>query len=300
MYFPLRGSRRIHAFTLVELLVVIGIIAVLIALLLPALNKARDAANKTHCLSNLHQVAIYLQQYQNQFKGKVPIYVNDVTYIELNYFMYSDYLQSYCTLGLMVPANIFRNGSWELNDPTGGTKEGSVFYCPVTEVVATSGQFRYLNPAHPPSSNPFVAGPHTPGYNTRITYSARPEYYAEHAAGAGTACFPHGRWDMKRTTETTNVFIHPTKRGRPVFPGGSDFSNRSASAILTDMNSSLTNRNAVHRGGVTALYADGSAKLVPIQYVQKHLDNITLYENPRNSRKLRKAHFDFWLELDRF
>jgi prepilin-type N-terminal cleavage/methylation domain-containing protein/prepilin-type processing-associated H-X9-DG protein len=61
-----------HGFTLVELLVVIGIIALLISLLLPALNRARSAARTTQCLSNLKQMGAAYGLYMINSKGKLP------------------------------------------------------------------------------------------------------------------------------------------------------------------------------------------------------------------------------------
>ncbi|HEY7089531.1 MAG TPA: type II secretion system protein [Tepidisphaeraceae bacterium] len=63
------------AFTLVELLVVIGIIALLISVLLPALNKARQAANTTACLSNLRSMGQAWSIYLSQNKGHLPYYI---------------------------------------------------------------------------------------------------------------------------------------------------------------------------------------------------------------------------------
>jgi prepilin-type N-terminal cleavage/methylation domain-containing protein/prepilin-type processing-associated H-X9-DG protein len=60
------------AFTLVELLVVIGIIAVLVGLLLPALNRARESANTIKCSSNLRTIGQGFAQYIAQFRGILP------------------------------------------------------------------------------------------------------------------------------------------------------------------------------------------------------------------------------------
>src|SRR5882724_12877632 len=72
----MRKTPAVGGFTLIELLVVIAIIAILAAILLPALSKAKDAARSTACKNNLRQMSLGMKMYVDDFNGKYPPYLS--------------------------------------------------------------------------------------------------------------------------------------------------------------------------------------------------------------------------------
>src|SRR5215212_5852488 len=92
-------SRR-NAFTLVELLVVIGIIAILVALLLPTLSRAREAANRIKCASQLRQLGQFAAMYAGSYNNFLP----------LGYVSYDSYAPGSDVIWFMQKSPFWANG----------------------------------------------------------------------------------------------------------------------------------------------------------------------------------------------
>jgi len=141
---------RRKGFTLIELLVVIAIIAILIGLLLPAVQKVRDAAARSQCQNNLKQIALAAQNYQSAMNSLPPgfnpnSYVGSLAY--LLPFMEQQNIYN------MIPSAMFNltvttSGQWWGNGSswTAGTYHIKSFECPADPglYLAQQGMWAYM------------------------------------------------------------------------------------------------------------------------------------------------------------
>jgi prepilin-type N-terminal cleavage/methylation domain-containing protein len=144
-------ARRRAAFTLIELLVVIAIIGILIGLLLPAVQKVREAASRTRCSNNMKQLCLAVASYADNYRSRLPSssgqkVVNQTTFpVSLNFllFPYVEQQSVYNTV-LPPPGAGIDAGAVVGTDGTFGDIPMAVFLCP-SDSSTTNGLTVYTN-----------------------------------------------------------------------------------------------------------------------------------------------------------
>ncbi|MEA2710675.1 MAG: hypothetical protein QOF78_3276 [Phycisphaerales bacterium] len=254
---PRRPLPQGAAFTLVELLVVIGIIAVLISVLLPTLGRAREAAKRTQCLSNLRQIAVLLNMYANVNNQQVCIGTSgsggagsDIAEAN-NYNITRPTVAAnadpefktvrYVGLGLLIKQGYLKE------DKGGGG--ATIFFCPSFAGDLWHG-YDAINNKWPPATN-----------WVRTSYSCRASTNNPTPQTPGTQATDVVTWGVGNSAGPFYALkVVGGKIATPVEQGQMFKLNRLKSrAIVSDVMSSEDRVYLAHKKGINVLHANGGA-----------------------------------------
>jgi prepilin-type N-terminal cleavage/methylation domain-containing protein len=277
-----RPANRRGAFTLVELLVVIGIIALLVSILLPTLNRAREQARRTQCLSNLRSIGQMIHMYANLNKGQIPIgssasaanYAGNVA----NYFLArreNPPTSFRCVgLGMLYSQGLMgQAGNPGMN--ASATDEGSVFYCPSQ---VEDSEWGYDTQENPWITRMLAAG----AASTNTSYSSRgTDPTSQLPANTPTTLGQNGVCFMARTpaADPTNVGGYIPVNQLGLKTKMMNVARLKSRAIVSDLPFGAPGGSTpfgrivfAHKVGVNVLSADSSARWISRELIGDDTD----------------------------
>ena len=262
---PLLFQRRTHSFTLIELLVVIAIIAILAAVLLPSLSKARDRGRSTNCLNNLKQITIANLLYAEANKELLVPYATD---------MLSTNRHRWCGTS-KTSSNNGSSASYDNSDS------------PLAQYIGGSGKISQCNTLKdPPVSFEMNCGGY--GYNTLVG-TRYPDEYSPEAFASGFPVKRIRRVSKKIMFADSAIMVDkngnwsssPTHHGYSASieaPGGS-----------WTMNSTMHFR---HNKRAAISFCDGHAETMPLLDSAYGDERYQLGHPCKNDDENRRKYFD--------
>lgn len=275
--------RRARGFTLIELLVVMGMIAVLIGLLLPAVQKVREASSRSQCQNNLHQMGLAMHVYHDTFKVFPPAFSKKPTQ-HTNNWGWSVWLLPYLEQG-----SLYKALNPLVNDLTYSDNTAlplSIYLCPSdgspgisTFFVVASGGYAKSNYAVSEQvsdgGSTYRLGQITDGASNTIMIGERDMTFQVGAAWAGH--------DITTNTGVTACI------GRPNWPINTKYapwpSLPTPPCCSTDAECTRYSWTSLHSGGANFVFCDASV----------HFLGETIDRDPKqeNCAKPARANFTY-------
>jgi prepilin-type N-terminal cleavage/methylation domain-containing protein/prepilin-type processing-associated H-X9-DG protein len=277
--------KKRDAFTLVELLVVIGIIAVLVAILLPALNRAREAANRTACLSNLRQMGEAARLYALNSKDDLSIGCSSDQYRGSYQIWNGTVYQSFGLTVFYMTQQV--NGAAPGSAKLVGEDFIKALYCPSDR----SPHFQFDN-----DQNLWLPG--VAGKTVRCGYQFRPMDWEYHSCVWGSGLTPgwaepFGRCYWKDFNGESGPANAQYPRRVPAL------TKMKGLAIFSDQISSPERLMRCHVKGVNVAYADGSAKWVNRDDIWEWLKDLKDDFASQTTAASNALHEQIWRKFDK-